>query len=152
MKESHSERLAIHTGLESSGVVRENNIEALTGEGAGRVSRRLPGLEHAVSLVSSRCQNPSPTCMAMMARACDYAALHPISSYFRRTPGMDGLPCAAVLGVLTTRATEASTTTTATPWRSDSGSFNSSHPRTTATSGLMYAYVATDERDTLRSR
>src|SRR5258707_15737886 len=33
MKESHSERLAIHTGLESCGVVRENNVEALTGEG-----------------------------------------------------------------------------------------------------------------------
>ncbi|MDT7810271.1 MAG: hypothetical protein QOJ42_187, partial [Acidobacteriaceae bacterium] len=30
MKESHSERLAIHTGLESCGVVRENNVEALT--------------------------------------------------------------------------------------------------------------------------
>jgi len=35
MKESHSERLAIHTGLESCGVVRENNVEALTEEGAG---------------------------------------------------------------------------------------------------------------------
>jgi hypothetical protein len=40
MKESHSERLAIHTGLESCGVVRENNVEALTGEGAGRVFSR----------------------------------------------------------------------------------------------------------------
>jgi hypothetical protein len=36
MKESHSEGLAIHTGLESCGVVRENNVEALTEEGAGR--------------------------------------------------------------------------------------------------------------------
>lgn len=40
MKESHSERLAIHTGLESCGVVRESNVEALTGEGAGRVFSR----------------------------------------------------------------------------------------------------------------
>ena len=40
MKESHSERLAIHTGPESWGVVRENNDEALTGEGAGRVFSR----------------------------------------------------------------------------------------------------------------
>ena len=40
MKESHSERLAIHTGLESCGVVRENNVEALTEEGAGRVYSR----------------------------------------------------------------------------------------------------------------
>jgi hypothetical protein len=40
MKESHSERLAIHTGLESCGVVRENNVEALTEEGAGRVFSR----------------------------------------------------------------------------------------------------------------
>jgi hypothetical protein len=40
MKESHSERLAIHTGLESCGVVRENNVEALTEEGAGRALSR----------------------------------------------------------------------------------------------------------------
>jgi hypothetical protein len=40
MKESHSERLAIHTGLESCGVVRKNNVEALTEEGAGRVFSR----------------------------------------------------------------------------------------------------------------
>ena len=40
MKESHSESLAIHTGLESCGVVRENNVEALTEEGAGRVFSR----------------------------------------------------------------------------------------------------------------
>ena len=40
MKESYSERLAIHTGLESCGVVRENNVEALTEEGAGRVFSR----------------------------------------------------------------------------------------------------------------
>ena len=40
MKESHSERLAVHTGLESCGVVREKSVEALTGEGAGRVFSR----------------------------------------------------------------------------------------------------------------
>ena len=40
MKESHSEGLAIHTGLESCGVVREDNVEALTEEGAGRVFSR----------------------------------------------------------------------------------------------------------------
>ena len=40
MKESHSERLAIHTGPESCGVVREGNVEALTGERAGRVFSR----------------------------------------------------------------------------------------------------------------
>jgi hypothetical protein len=40
MKESHSERSAIHTGLESCGVARENNVEPLTGEGAGRVFSR----------------------------------------------------------------------------------------------------------------
>jgi hypothetical protein len=40
MKESRSERLAIHIGLESGGVVRESNVEALTGEGAGRVFSR----------------------------------------------------------------------------------------------------------------
>ena len=40
MKESYSERLAIYTGPESRGVVRENNVEALTGESAGRVFGR----------------------------------------------------------------------------------------------------------------
>ena len=40
MKESHSERLAIHTGPESCGAVREDSVEALTGEGAGRVLSR----------------------------------------------------------------------------------------------------------------
>ena len=37
MQESYSERLAIYTGPESCGVVREDNVEALTGESAGRV-------------------------------------------------------------------------------------------------------------------
>jgi hypothetical protein len=40
MKESHSEGLAIHTGPESCGVAREDNVEALTGESAGRVFSR----------------------------------------------------------------------------------------------------------------
>jgi len=48
MKESHSERLAIHTGLESCGVVRENNVEALTEGSAGRVfSRETSSLRNA---------------------------------------------------------------------------------------------------------
>ncbi len=77
MKESHSEGLAIHTGLESCGVVRENNVEALTEEGAGRVfSRetftlrnadafRVGGRHHRMrryreaSLSSARSQTPS---------------------------------------------------------------------------------------------
>ena len=42
MKESHSERLAIHTGPESCGVVREDSVEALSGGGAGRVLSRQP--------------------------------------------------------------------------------------------------------------
>jgi len=37
MEESYSERLAIYTGPESCGVVREDNVEALTGESAGRL-------------------------------------------------------------------------------------------------------------------
>ena len=36
MKESHSEGVANRTGSESCGVVREDNVEALTGEGAGQ--------------------------------------------------------------------------------------------------------------------
>ena len=40
MKESYSEGLAIHTGPESCGVAREDNVEALTGESAGRVFSR----------------------------------------------------------------------------------------------------------------
>ena len=40
MKESYSERLAIYAGPESCGVVREDNVEALTGESAGRVFSR----------------------------------------------------------------------------------------------------------------
>ena len=40
MKESYSERLAIYTGPESCGVVREDNVEALTGESAGRLFSR----------------------------------------------------------------------------------------------------------------
>jgi hypothetical protein len=35
-----SERLAIYTGPESCGVVRKDNVEALTGESAGRVFSR----------------------------------------------------------------------------------------------------------------
>jgi hypothetical protein len=40
MQESYSERLAIYTGPESCGVVREDNVEALTGESAGRVAKK----------------------------------------------------------------------------------------------------------------
>jgi hypothetical protein len=40
MQESYSERLAIYTGPESCGVVREDSVEALTGESAGRVFSR----------------------------------------------------------------------------------------------------------------
>ena len=40
MKVSYSEGLANHTGSESCGVAREGGFEALTGEGAGRVSSR----------------------------------------------------------------------------------------------------------------
>ena len=40
MKESHGERLATHTDPESCGVVREGNVEALTGARAGRVFSR----------------------------------------------------------------------------------------------------------------
>jgi RNA-directed DNA polymerase len=51
MKESHSEGLAIHTGPESCGVVREDNVEALTGECAGRVfSRETYTLRNADAL------------------------------------------------------------------------------------------------------
>jgi hypothetical protein len=38
MQESYSERLAIYTGPESCGVVREDNVEALTGESAAGYS------------------------------------------------------------------------------------------------------------------
>ena len=40
MEVSYSEGLAIHTGPESCGAVREGGDEALTGEGAGRVFSR----------------------------------------------------------------------------------------------------------------
>jgi hypothetical protein len=40
MKVSYSEGLANHAGSESCGVAREGGIEALTGEGAGRVFSR----------------------------------------------------------------------------------------------------------------
>ena len=51
MKESYSERLAIYTGPESCGVVREDNVEALTGESAGRVfSRETYTLRNADAL------------------------------------------------------------------------------------------------------
>ena len=40
MKVSYSEVLANHTGSESCGVAREGGVEALTGEGAGRVFSR----------------------------------------------------------------------------------------------------------------
>jgi hypothetical protein len=48
MKESFSERLAIYTGPESYGVVREDNVGALTGESAGWVfSRKTYTLRNA---------------------------------------------------------------------------------------------------------
>ena len=47
MKESYSERLAIYTGPESCGVVREDNVEALTGESAGRLFSRETSLRSA---------------------------------------------------------------------------------------------------------
>jgi RNA-directed DNA polymerase len=47
MQESYSERLAIHTGPESCGVVREDNVEALTGESAGRLFSRETSLRSA---------------------------------------------------------------------------------------------------------
>jgi hypothetical protein len=40
MKESYGEGLANHTGPESCGAAREGGVEALTGEGAGRVFSR----------------------------------------------------------------------------------------------------------------
>jgi hypothetical protein len=40
MKVSRSEGLAHHTGPESCGAAREDGVEALTGEGAGRVFSR----------------------------------------------------------------------------------------------------------------
>jgi hypothetical protein len=40
MKVSYSEGLANHAGSESCGVAREGDVEALTGEGAGRVFSR----------------------------------------------------------------------------------------------------------------
>lgn len=40
MKESYGEGLATHTGPESCGVVREDGVEASTGERAGRVFSR----------------------------------------------------------------------------------------------------------------
>ena len=40
MKVSYGEGLANHTGPESCGAVREDGVEALTGEGAGRVFSR----------------------------------------------------------------------------------------------------------------
>ena len=55
MKESYSEGLAIHTGPESCGVVREDDVEALTGEGAGRVfSRERSQLRDADAVRSRR--------------------------------------------------------------------------------------------------
>jgi len=47
MQESYSERLAIYTGPESCGVVREDNVEALTGESAGRLFSRETSLRSA---------------------------------------------------------------------------------------------------------
>jgi RNA-directed DNA polymerase len=48
MKESYGEGLANHTGPESCGAAREGGVEALTGEGAGRVfSRERPNLRDA---------------------------------------------------------------------------------------------------------
>jgi hypothetical protein len=47
MQESYSERLAIYTGPESCGVVREDNAEALTGESAGRLFSRETSLRSA---------------------------------------------------------------------------------------------------------
>ena len=41
MKESYSEGLAIHAGPESCGAAREGGVEALIGEGAGRVFSRV---------------------------------------------------------------------------------------------------------------
>ncbi len=50
MQESYSERLAIYTGPESCGVVREDNVEALTGESAGRLfSRETPSTHRSTS-------------------------------------------------------------------------------------------------------
>ena len=40
MKDSYSEGPANHTGPESCGAAREDGVEALTGEGAGRVFSR----------------------------------------------------------------------------------------------------------------
>ncbi len=40
MRESYTERLATHSGLESCGAVREDSVEALTGVRAGRVLSR----------------------------------------------------------------------------------------------------------------
>jgi hypothetical protein len=54
MKESYSERLAIYTGPESCGVVREDNVEALTGkvrwEQQEHLQRMLRGFYHYFEL------------------------------------------------------------------------------------------------------
>ena len=51
MKVSRSEGLANHTGSESCGAAREDGVEALTGEGAGRVfSRETYTLRNADAL------------------------------------------------------------------------------------------------------
>src|SRR3989441_10280440 len=44
MKESHGEGLATHTGPESCGAARKGDVEALTGERAGRVFSRVRDL------------------------------------------------------------------------------------------------------------
>jgi hypothetical protein len=61
MKKSYSEGLAIHTGPESCGVVREGNVEALTGVRTGRVFSRERILLRGADAVR-RSGRPHPVC------------------------------------------------------------------------------------------
>jgi hypothetical protein len=58
MKESYVEGLATHNGPESCGAAREGGVEALTGEGAGRVYSRVIQLRDADAVRRSGRQHP----------------------------------------------------------------------------------------------
>jgi RNA-directed DNA polymerase len=59
MKESYGKSIASHTDLESCGAAREGGVEALTGEGTGRVYSRENSLRDADAVGESGRPHPA---------------------------------------------------------------------------------------------
>jgi hypothetical protein len=100
MKESHVKGLAAHSGPESCGDAREDIVEALTGERAGRVfsreinlpprRRRRKGVRKATPAVPPTQGTAGPRAVADPVHARKHLAREPGDPMFTRADGGTG--------------------------------------------------------------